>query len=125
MSMSNTYWNRKGRYESFASQLRELIPEEGSVGSPRKNPKLEKFRKACNCYYDLYNNGLCNRAREFSSVFKIRSSDYRGFYSFRAELYSVTESKMDEIVLAAYAEQFPDRLKSYHNSLLENLPDAV
>lgn len=106
--MKNTYWNHKGKHQDFAEELRKLIPIEGEVPNKRKNPALEKFRKASNCYYDLYNNGLCNRAREFYGVFKIASSHFRymGPYPrFMEELYVRVEAKMDEIIEAAMAEQ--------------------
>jgi len=106
--MKDTYWNHSGKHEHLADELRKLIPLEGSVANPRKNPALEKFRKASNCYYDLYNNGLCNRAREFYGVFGIASSHYRlgGPYSrFSDHLYAQVEAKMDEIIEAAMAEQ--------------------
>ena len=76
-TFENTYWNHNGKHEALAAQLQALIPSEGQVVSPRKNKKLEKFRKAVNCYYDLYNNGLGNRANSFAKVFGIPSREYR------------------------------------------------
>jgi hypothetical protein len=105
----NTYWANNGKHESAAKQLSKLIPIEGSVDKPRStNKKLEKFRKACNCYHDLYNNGLRNRAQEFRQVFGFASSPlkrYGRFGSFQPSLYEKTEEVMDEIVLAAAKEQ--------------------
>lgn len=107
--MENTYWNRKGRYQVAVDLLRELIPAEGSVAEPKKNKALEKFRIASNCYYDLYNNGLCNRASQFSKVFSIRFSSYREpwrpYGGFNACLYEKTELAMDQIIESAAAEQ--------------------
>ena len=107
--MKNTYWNNNGKYEDFAQKLNDLVPDEGEVPNKRKNPALEKFRKASNCYYDLYNNGLWNRAREFYGVFKIASGNFKYLPGarkmFMDELYELTEQKMDEIVLAAAEEQ--------------------
>jgi hypothetical protein len=109
--MKNTYWNSNGKFQAFAEHLRTLVPIEGEVPNKRKNPALEKFRKASNCYYDLYNNGLWNRAREFYGVFKIASGNYKYLSgrmygpSFMEELYVEVEAKMDEIVLAAMDEQ--------------------
>jgi hypothetical protein len=104
-----TYWNRNGKYDNFANQLQALIPIEGAVENPRKNKKLEKFRKAVNCYYDLYNNGLCNRATQFAKVFGIPSRDYRMFRSshhrYDDSLYVETEQVMDRIVIEAAIEQ--------------------
>ena len=53
VALTNTYWNSNGKYNALAEQLQALIPAEGAVAQPRKNKKLEKFRKAVNCYYDL------------------------------------------------------------------------
>lgn len=105
--MKLTYWNGAGTYMETANQLQQLIPAEGAVENPRKNPKLEKFRKAVNCYYDLYNNGLCNRASQFSKVFGIRSSAYkeRGYGSYSNRMYELVEEVMDDIVADAAMEQ--------------------
>ncbi len=107
VAITNTYWNSNGKYNSYAEQLQELIPIEGAVANPRKNKKLEKFRKAVNCYYDLYNNGLCNRASSFAKVFGIASRDYKYINSWRFMdcLYVETEQVMDKIVLEAAIEQ--------------------
>ena len=104
--MKQTYWNSNGRYQATADVLQRLIPAEGSVAEPRKNPALERFRKACNCYYDLYNNGLCNRAREFARVF-FASSQYKTlqYGRFLDSMYTRTEACMDQIIEAAAREQ--------------------
>ena len=47
--MSDTYWNNKGKYQNLSDKLEKLIPAQGSVLNPEKNPALEKFRKASNC----------------------------------------------------------------------------
>lgn len=108
--LKHTYWNNKGTFESAAKKLSGMIPIEGSVEFPRsKNKKLEKFRKACNCYHDLYNNGLMNRAQEFRQVFGIASSQHKRLtrYSvtFSPSLYEKVEEQMDAIVYAAAIEQ--------------------
>ena len=106
---TNTYWNSNGRFQSLVEHLQKLVPIQGEVKDPRKNKALEKFRRASNCYYDLYNNGLGNRAREFAQVFKIPSSHYkepwRGYGCYRDSLYELMEQRMDEIILAAHMEQ--------------------
>ena len=106
--MENTYWNRNGKYNDLAEKLQALIPIEGAVENPRKNKKLEKFRKAVNCYYDLYNNGLCNRASSFAKVFGIPTREYKlfGRYTrYDQSLYIETEEVMDKIVYEAALEQ--------------------
>lgn len=64
-----TYWCHKGKHEETIAALYKLVPAEGEVPDADTNPALEKFRIASNCYYDLYNNGLCNRWEEFEEVF--------------------------------------------------------
>lgn len=106
MKIENTYWNHKGIHQQYVTALNAMVPVEGEVPNKRKNPCLERFRVASNCYYDLYNNGLCNRIRQFAAIFKIRPSDWRlGNYRFSQELYDRTERVMDSIVLAAAQEQ--------------------
>lgn len=104
--MSATYWNRTGRHMAVIEQLHALIPTEGAVASPRKNPKLEKLRRAINCYYDLYNNGLCNRASEFARVTGIAASRHKqGYGRYSPQLYTLLEERMDAIIADAAAEQ--------------------
>ena len=106
-----SYWNNNGLNELLGKQLQEMIPAEGSVVNPRKNPKLERFRKAQNCYYDLYNNGLCNRKSEFRTVFGFSSSTFKqpfrygGSGEFREALYIKAEEGLDLIILEAAVEQ--------------------
>jgi hypothetical protein len=104
--MSNTYWSSNGKFQATADKLQALIPRSGSVENPRKNAALEKYRKAVNCYYDLYNNGLCNRSAEFRVVYDIPSS-YYGSYGrgYGAQLYVMVEIKLDAIIAAAAEEQ--------------------
>lgn len=105
MDYHGTYWNHEGKYQKTANELQKKIPDSGSVNEPNKNKALEKFRKASNCYYDLYNNGLCNRATEFRQVFDIKSSMYGGYPRFADHMYDLVEQKMNEIVKQAAEEQ--------------------
>ena len=93
------YWNGNGTYQALNDKLRTLIPHEGPV--PTGSPKLEKLRVAGNCYYDLFNNGLGNRAAEFRRVFGFGGKyiTENGFYEPKLE------AMMDDIILAAGLEQ--------------------
>jgi hypothetical protein len=103
--MQNTYWNNNGTYQSTADKLQELIPVEGDIKGA-SNKALEKFRKAVNCYYDLYNNGLCNRARSFAAVYGISASIYGSYgRGYSPALYRKVEERLNEIIEAAAAEQ--------------------
>ncbi|MCA1800309.1 MAG: hypothetical protein LC650_03360 [Actinobacteria bacterium] len=108
--LRHTYWNHNGLFQTAAKTLNTLIPVEGSVPKPRStNKSLERFRRACNVYHDLYNNGLMNRASEFRSVTGIVSSNFkrkrRWGNSFDGVLYERTERLMDRIVREAAVEQ--------------------
>lgn len=97
-----TYWDSDGKYQERYNKLRDLIPATGEVVNHKQNPALEKLRKASNCYYDLFNNGLCNRASEFRRVFGFAGTWIAkdGF-----PYYAPLEDKMDEIILNASREQ--------------------
>jgi len=104
-----SYWNNTGKNQILGDQLQKLVPASGAVLNPRKNPKLEKFRKAQNCYYDLYNNGLCNRMAEFRGVYGFGASNYkradRSYPDFSDALYRIVEELLDLIILEAAKEQ--------------------
>jgi hypothetical protein len=104
---STTYWNNNGARQKQRQQLAKLIPNSGSVERPRINKALERFRKASNCYYDLYNNGLCNRVAEFRCVFGFSASRYKMRYRFgyAQELYDLVEITLDNIIFDACKEQ--------------------
>lgn len=100
------YWDGIGRYQGYVNRLMLLVPPSGSVQNADKNPNLERFRKAVNIYYDVYNNGLCNRGRQFYSIFRFRSSDYRlRDGDFQSNFYHELEDVMDRIVFDAANEQ--------------------
>lgn len=107
--MDNTYWNSKGTHQAEADALTALVPDEGWIRG-KKNAKLEIFRKASNAYYDIFNNGGCNRRALIRTVFKIQMSNYirwRGGYQTHDwdAIFRTIEPIMDEIVLAAATEQ--------------------
>ena len=60
-----------------ADALYELIPAQGSVDFPRsKNKKLERFRVVSNIAYDVFNNGLGNRANQYTRVMNRDADTY-------------------------------------------------
>ena len=105
----NSFWDGKSELTPLANALSKLIPVEGEVADKKQNRALEKFRRAQNCYYDLYNNGLGNRAQEFSRVFgfgvKQYNQPWRGRYEYADALFARTELVMRQIVLDAAVEQ--------------------
>lgn len=104
--MAGTYWDGEGKYQALYEKVNKLIPSEGDVLELRKNRALEKLRRAANCYYDLFNNGLCNRATEFRQVFGFGGTSISdGGYRDTDPKAIMLEQKMDEIILAAAKEQ--------------------
>lgn len=103
MAREKSYWDYNGRYQAIYDKLKVMIPDEGACPDAKgKNRKLEKLRVAANCYYDLFNNGLCNRAAEFRRVFGFGGSV---IVKSRYQDTSALEEMMDDIVLAAALEQ--------------------
>ncbi len=113
---TTSYWNNTGRFQNVADKLQEMLPASGEVEDPKNNPALEKFRKAVNVYYDVFNNGLCNRGREFPGIFGFGASQYktvrvhlgrgRSYMQFDFDAVAVPmDKKMDELILAAAVEQ--------------------
>lgn len=116
--MENSYWNSRGTYQDLYNQLLKLIPGPGPVTAP-KSRKLDLLRKAANVYYDVFNNGLCNRGSQFYGVFKFGARSFKRTKYYRdlnGRQYARTEiqfdrimrpmdARMDEIILAAAKEQ--------------------
>lgn len=98
VNYGKTYWNGNGEHERLMTKVTSLLPDYGEVNPG--NPQLERFRIASNCYYDLYNNRLCNLASEFRKVFGFGASR-----KFDEGIVQKTEQKMNEILLAAAKEQ--------------------
>lgn len=100
-------WNGNSPMHDTVDALNKLLPSSGEVASSKgKNKALEKFRKAQNAYYDLYNNGLFNKARSFSSVFGIKASVYKLDHGvFCDHFYDLVEAEMLLIVKEAAKEQ--------------------
>ena len=102
---AHTYWAHKGKYPKVLAEIQKLIPASGGIPgwSATHNKELEKFRIASNCYYDLYNNGLCNRLKDFRKLFG--SCGYKRGDELTEEIVNNVETRMDEIILLAAKEQ--------------------
>lgn len=125
-----TFWNNNSPKQHMAEMLHTLVPLMGPVPDARNNKALERYRRAGACYYDLYNNGLCNRAREFSRVFGVRVGDYiekRGRNGGITEydidaLGRAVEPIMELIVQQAYIEQLERQLVRARLALTAAIP---
>lgn len=99
----NTYWCNKGEHQETNEALRKFIPMSGEVDNAENNPLLEQFRLASNCYYDLYNNGLCNRADEFREIFGFDGPEYGD--DLTKEIVDQVEAALNRIIISAAKEQ--------------------
>jgi len=104
--MENTYWNEKGTYCQLNVELEKLIPAIGPVDKPSKNKALERYRKASNAYYDIFNNGGGNRPGAIRAFFGFGMSSMKcgGDYNWNL-IHHIVEPIMDQIILAAAKEQ--------------------
>ena len=63
-------WGVNEGFKHLQEKLEELIPFEGRCEFPNsKNKNLEKFRRAQNAAYDLFNNGLGNKRSLFKNIY--------------------------------------------------------
>ena len=101
--MEFSYWNNNGKYQHLAGELHKLVPAAGQVRNPEQNPALERFRLHANAYYDIFNNGGWNYAKDiyrwFPRVMSLVKHDRWN------AIYAITEPRMDKIILAAAREQ--------------------
>jgi len=102
------YWSSRGRYQSLADKLAELIPVMGEIENAEQRPELELFRLAQNCYYDIFNNGVCNYEEEIWEMFRVTPKD-ADIESDDENLFKRTEPVMDSIILDAYAAEFTNK----------------
>ena len=66
----STSWGIHEGFKTAVDRLNDLIPIDGKCEySQSKNKNLEKFRKAQNAMYDLFNTGLGNKKHEVRNIF--------------------------------------------------------
>jgi hypothetical protein len=107
--MIKCYWTNEGKFQKLSEKLQERVPAIGKVEG-KGNRRLEKFRRAANVYYDVFNNGLCNRGSEFKPIFGFSARDnwgrMGGYYDFDwDEAARLMAPVMDKIILEAAVEQ--------------------
>ena len=56
-------WGVRNDVKHLVEALQHKLPASGMVKNANKNRCLEKFRKAQNVTYDIFNNGLINRGK--------------------------------------------------------------
>ena len=93
--MKDTYWNEAGKYQGYADKLQELVPDEG----PAEDKHVDKFREACNAYYDIFNNGGGNSVnRKISTYFPGVMSHLRSRAQFRNPDWDLIESLVEPMM---------------------------
>ena len=102
-------WGVNSGFKNLSDKLNELLPFEGRCENPMsKNKHLEKFRRAQNAAYDLFNNGLCNYQRLFKDIYGW-SVGYRETSYANRMTWSHWEDRVEEvltpIIIAAAKEQ--------------------
>ena len=114
---NNAEWGCTKATKELAEKLTNLdsFPLQGEVEDKKNNPALEKFRKAQNVVYDIFNNGLGNRARQCRFALNgLTKSDLalptyygsQGYYPGNwDQVEELVEEKFTPIVMAAAKEQ--------------------
>jgi hypothetical protein len=95
--MQNTYWNNSGKFQTLTNILTNEVPMYGECDT--NLPKLERFRRALNAYYDLYNNGGYNRKEDVRNI--LRTSQRA---TVSSQGIQALEERMDKIVVEAFGE---------------------
>ena len=102
-------WGVNSGFKHLSDKLNELLPFEGRCENPMsKNKHLEKFRRAQNAAYDLFNNGLGNKRSLFKNIYGW-SVGYRETSYANRMTWSHWEDRVEEvltpIIIAAAKEQ--------------------
>ena len=115
----NNSWGVNSGFKHLADKLSDLLPFEGRCENPNsKNKHLDKFRRAQNAAYDLFNNGLCNKRGLFVSIFAENENYYidkwniptqKSFRYFTKDSFNCWEDRIEKIltpiIIAAAKEQ--------------------
>jgi len=113
LELFTSEWGVRNDVKHLIDPLNDLLPAMGMVKNANKNKWLEKFRKAQNVSYDIFNNGLMNRGRELK-VLGIKKYDlalpeyygrdgyYRGNWN---QIEFVVSEAMAPIIKQAATEQ--------------------
>ena len=113
----NIEWGCTPETKILAERLSNLdaFPSQGECELKyTTNKQLDRFRRAQNVVYDIFNNGLCNRAKEVKILGLAKRDlpfevyDYSGRYLYPANwdrIEEIVEEKFTPFVMAAAKEQ--------------------
>ena len=104
-------WGVHKKLQKVYDKVRKKVPAVGEVEDKKKNPKLERLRKAENYAYDLFNNGLANYRSQFLRFYKIPSHQVPAYGSYWHsyiwdELEQQVEPVLSKVLIDAYVEQY-------------------
>lgn len=102
-------WGVNSGFKHLVDQLSMMLPAQGACENARStNKHLDKFRRAQNAVYDLFNNGLCNKRGLFKNIFGWAPYQRDTYYATRM-MWTTWEDRVEEdftpIILAAAKEQ--------------------
>ncbi len=102
-------WGLNSGFTKVVDQLNELLPMEGRCEFSRsKNKHLDKFRRAQNAAYDLFNNGLWNKRSLFKQIYGWAPGTRDCDHASRRQ-WAYWEDRVEEdltpIIIAAALEQ--------------------
>ena len=95
------------QYQKLSADLFQLLPKQGKCEQSRStNKHLERFRIMNNLMYDLNNNGLYNRRKQFRSFFGVMPiCCYCNNQDFR-KADEIMSDILNDIILKAVVEQY-------------------
>tara|TARA_R100000479_G_scaffold168461_1_gene109503 strand:- start:79 stop:447 length:369 start_codon:yes stop_codon:yes gene_type:complete len=91
-------WGINQGFSHLNNNLNDLLPLEGRCEFPNsKNKALDKFRRAQNAAYDLFNNGLGNKRALFKSIFGWSVGVRDTSYATKMQ-WSMWEDRVEEVL---------------------------
>ena len=91
-------WGVNQGFSHLNNNLNDLLPLEGRCEFPNsKNKALDKFRRAQNAAYDLFNNGLCNKRSLFQNIYGWSVGVRDTSYATKMQ-WSMWEDRVEEVL---------------------------
>lgn len=107
--MFNNDWGVNSGFKHLADKLNDLLPLEGKCTNSRTTNKfLDKFRRAQNAAYDLFNNGLINKRGLFVYMYGWAPTQRDTYYASKmtwGQWEDNVAEKLTPIIIQAAKEQ--------------------